>query len=74
MLNTRNLAVKRPQLPSEIDNANKLNKSKRLDWRIQQIVDDDVMMKITMIKDEDGDDFEILEEPLEDLLFSYTRE
>jgi hypothetical protein len=32
------------------------------------------MMKITMIKDEDGDDFEILEEPLEDLLFSYTRE
>lgn len=74
MLNTRNLAVKRPQLPSEIDNANKLNKSKRLDWRIQQIVDDDVMMKITMIKDEDGDDFEILEEPLEDLLFSYMRE
>ena len=74
MLNTRNLAVKRPQLPSEIDNANKLNKSKRLDWRIQQIVDDDVMMTITMIKDEDGDDFDILEEPLEDLLFSYTRE
>lgn len=74
MLNTRNLAVKRPQLPSEIDNANKLNKSKRLDWRIQQIDDDDVMMKITMIKDEDGDDFEILEEPLEDLLFSYMRE
>ena len=74
MLNTRNLAVKRPQLPSEIDNANKLNKSKRLDWRIQQIVDDDVMMTITMIKDEDGDDFEILEESLEDLLFSYMRE
>lgn len=74
MLNTRNLAVKRPQLPSEIDKANKLNKSKRLDWRIQQIVDDDVMMKITMIKDEDGNDFEILEEPLEDLLFSYMRE
>ena len=74
MLDTRNLAVKRPQLPSEIDNANKVNKSKRLDWRIQQIDDDDVMMKITMIKDEDGDDFEILEEPLEDLLFSYMRE